>query len=253
MPSVRLSAPPTKHLFLTAALCALLAACGGGDDDASTPTAAPSAPPPPAAPVPAAPTFAACFTVTPGVAYTMTDPDGGGSGKVLMVNEAFDGSARAGSVEFVGTTDVRSAATYWSPESNGIRFWGSVDYDATGAAQSKHVHSPEFLLPLSLQAGQSTVLKYTDTTQQLTGAQAGQTDTEAFEETWTFEGFETLTLGGKTFTDTCRVRTLAASAGEDGPSTLWFAKGSGVIRVRHTNSAGQVVEESSLDAVTAQP
>ncbi len=249
MPIARPHAPTTKPLFLTTVLCAVLAACGGGGggDDGT-----PATPPVPAAP--AGPTLAACFNLTPGTAYTMTDPDGGStSGKVLVVNESFDGAARNGSVEFAGATDIRSAATYWSPESTGIRFWGFVEYDDAGTAQSKTVHSAAFLLPLTLQAGQSTVLKYTDTIQQLTGAQAGQTDTEAMEETWTFEGFETLTLGGKTFTDTCRIKTLPAAAGQDGPSTLWFAKGFGVIRVRHTNSAGQVVEESALNAVTAQP
>ena len=250
MQTARSHVPHTKHLFLTTVLCGVLAACGGGDDDAS-----PATPPVPDVPVaPAGPTLAACFNLTPGTAYTMTDPDGGStSGKILVVNESFDGAARNGSVEFAGTTDIRSAATYWSPESNGIRFWGLVEYDESGTAQTKTVHSAAFLLPLTLQAGQSTVLKYTDTVQQLTGPQAGQTDTEVLEETWTFEGFETLTLAGKTFADTCRIKTQDAAAGEDGPSTLWFAKGFGVIRVRHTNSAGQVVEESSLNAVTAQP
>jgi hypothetical protein len=102
-------------------------------------------------------------------------------------------------------------------------------------------------------AGQSAALDYTVTISQLSGAGAGQTDIETRQETWTFEGFETLTLGGKTFTGTCRVRTLAADAGEDGPSTLWYAQGFGLIRARHTNSAGEMVEETSLDTITAQP
>ncbi len=247
MHPARSHAPRTKHLFLTAILSAILAACGGGNDDASSA-------PPPMPDVPADPTLADCFSLKPGTAYTMTDPDGGStSGKVLVVNESFDGAARNGVVEFAGGTDTRSAVTYWSPESNGIRFWGELEYDETGTAQTKVVHSAEFVLPLTLQVGQSTVLKYTDTSQQLTGPQAGQTDTEALAQQWTFQAFETVTLGGTAFTGTCRMQVIDATSSEDGPTTLWFAKGFGVIHVRHTNSAGQVVEESSLNAVTAQP
>ena len=246
MHPVRPHAKHAKHLLLTALFSAILSACGGGNDEAS--------PPPPMPDVPADPTLADCFGLSAGTAYTMTDPDGGSTaGKVLVVNETFDGTARNGLVEFAGATDTRSAVTYWSPESNGIRFWGELDYDETGTAQTKVVHSAEFLLPLTLQVGQSTVLKYTDTSQQLTGAQAGQTDTQALAQQWTFQAFDTVTLGGKTFTNTCRMQVIDAMWSEDGPTTLWFAKGFGVIHVRHTNSAGQVVEESTLNAVTAQP
>jgi hypothetical protein len=62
-----------------------------------------------------------------------------------------------------------------------------------------------------------------------------------------------LTLGGRSFDDTCRIKTTAAQAGGDGPSTLWFAKGFGLIRARHTDSSGAVVEESWLDSITARP
>lgn len=231
----------TKNLLLAASVC-VLAACGGGSDDDSTTPVSPT--------TPAGPTFAACFDVTAGVAYTTTDPDEGGiSDGVLMVKEAFEGVVRSGSVELTDATDVRRAATYWSQESNGIRFWGGLEYDESGAVQTKLLNSEGFVLPLSLQAGQSANLGYTVTITQM----SGQTDTVTQQETWTFEGFETLTLGGKTFTDSCRIKTLAADAGEDGPSTLWFAKGFGVIRARHTNSAGEVVEETSLDTITAQP
>lgn len=237
----------TKPFLFITSLCAALAACGGGDDDATV--------------TPAAATFAACFDVTAGVAYTMTDPDltvdGGApdgiSDGVQMINEPFEGTARSASVELANATSVRTAATYWSQESDGIRFWGLLDYDGAGTPQTKTLHSAGFVLPLTMQAGQSAALSYTDTISQLSGDQAGQTDTVARQETWTFEGYESLTLGGKTFTDVCRIKTLAAQPGEDGPSTLWFAKGFGVIRFQHTDSAGTIVEGSSLETITAQP
>jgi hypothetical protein len=235
---------PTKIILLAASLC-VLAACGGGDDDSTA--AAP--PPPPATPPVAGPTFDACFEVTEGVAYTMTDPDEGGvSDGVLMVKEAFEGAVRSASVELADATSIRRAATYWSQEADGIRFWGSIDYDEAGVAQAKMIHSDGFVLPLTMQAGQSTDLSYT-----VTIIEGGQTDTVAQQETWTFEGFETLTLGGKSFDDTCRIKTTTPQAGGDGPSTLWFAKGFGLIRARHTDSSGGVVEESELESITAQP
>jgi hypothetical protein len=167
---------PTQIILLAASLCAL-AACGGGDNDSTTAPA-------PATPPIAAPTFAACFEVTDGVAYTMTDPDAGGvSDGVLMVKEAFEGAVRRASVELTDATSVRRAATYWSQESSGIRFWGSIDYDETGVAQTQTLLSDGFVLPLTMQAGQSAALSYTATI-----TEGGQTDTLALQETSTFEG-----------------------------------------------------------------
>ena len=238
--------PSRTPTFLSAVcLCATLAACGGGGDDASAPT------------TPAGPTFASCFDVTAGTAFIEKSTDEGGDdagrNSVVLVKEAFEGALRSGSVDMSddSSTAVRSSVFYWSQESNGIRFWGFLDYDSTGSAQAKTVHSDGYTLPLAMQAGQAAALTYTDTATQLTGTSSGQVTTTTNQETWTFEGFETLTLGGKTFTDTCRIKTLQTSV--DGPSTLWFAKGFGLIRALHTNTAGTVLEESVLETVTTQP
>jgi hypothetical protein len=232
-----------KTSLLAATLCAALTACGGSDDDSSTPST-----------TTAASAFADCFDVTAGVAFTMTDADvGGTSDGVLMLKESFEGVVRNASVELQNDTTVRGAATYWSRESNGIRFWGFLDYDSTGTVETKTLHSDGFVLPLSMQAGQSAALSYTDTYSYLSGDQAGQTETAPQQSTWTFEGFETLTLGGKVFTDVCRMRTSVAQPAEDGPSTVWFAKGFGIIRAQHTDSAGVIVDESHLETITAQP
>ncbi|HEY9066392.1 MAG TPA: hypothetical protein VIO33_15520 [Burkholderiaceae bacterium] len=234
----------TLTVLSAACLCAILAACGGGGDSSEPET-------------PAGPTFASCFDVTAGVAFVEKSTDEGGDdagrNSVLLVKEAFEGAVRSGSVVMSDNTStaVRSSAFYWSQESNGVRFWGFLDYDNTGSAQAKTVHSDGFTLPLAMQAGQSATLNYTDTATQLTGTSAGQVATTTRQETWTFEGFETLTLGGKTFTGTCRIKTLQTT--EDGPSTLWFAKGFGLIRSLHTNTAGAVQEESVLETVTTQP
>lgn len=234
--------PQPKTLLLTAALCAALAACGGGDDDGeSSPTA------------PATPTLANCFGMASGVAYTMTDPEGGTSDGVRMLDEPFEGVTRGARVDLEDATELRNTATYWSPESGGVRFWGFIRYDQAGVAETKVVHSDGFLLPLSLQAGQAATMSYVDTVSELSGSNAGQTETIARQETWTFEGFEALTLGGHTFANTCRIRVVEAGNTEDGPSTLWFASGFGIIRFRHTDSTGQVVAESALDTITTAP
>ena len=236
-----------KTSLLTTTLCAALAACGGGSDDSATPTLSPTAS-----------AFAACFDVTAGVAYTMADVDEGGDDAghhgIQMVKESFEGAVRNAGIDLTGTNGTRTDsgfAGYWSQESNGLRFWGGLDYDSTGAALSKTVHSNGFVLPLATQVGQSTALTYTSTTSYLSGAKAGQTETGTYQEAWTFEGFESLTLGGKTFTNTCRVKETSGLI--DGAITLWFAKGFGIIRARHTNSAGVMREESSLETITAQP
>ncbi|KQW00551.1 hypothetical protein [Rhizobacter sp. Root1221] len=234
--------PRTKTLLLTTAVCAALAACGGGDDDGeSSPTA------------PAAPTLASCLGITAGVAYTMTDPEGGPSDGVRMLEEPFEGATRGAMVDLEDATNLRTTATYWSQQSSGIRFWGFIRYDQAGVAETKVVHSDGFLLPLDLQAGQAATMSYVDTVSELSGSNAGQTQTIARQETWTLEGFEAQTLGGHTFANTCKIRVVEAGNTTDGPSTLWFAKGFGVIRFRHTDSAGQVVAESALDAITTAP
>jgi hypothetical protein len=231
-----------QSFVLTAALLASLTACGGGDDDSSSPTPAP-------APAPVAPTFGNCFEVVAGIAYTM---GGDFESNVLMVEEAFDGTVRTGARDSSKTTGERLSASYWSQDSSGIRFWGDMLYE-NDAASEKDVFSAGFLLPLSLQAGQLATLNYTRTTHYLTGNQAGQTSTQTIQQTWTFEGFETMTLGGKTFENVCRVKVAEPADTEFGPSTQWYARGFGLIRIQNTNGAGQVVEESSLETITAQP
>jgi hypothetical protein len=184
----------------------------------------------------------------------MTDPDGGASNGVRMLEEPFgNGPTRGAMVELAGGSDVRTTATYWSQEPSGIRFWGALLYDGGGAAEQGIVHSDGFTLPLTMQPGQAAAIAYTDTVSTLTGANAGQSETIDRQETWTLEGFESLTLGGRTFTDTCRMKVAEVGNAEDGPSTLWFAKGFGIVKLQHTNAAGTVVEQSALDSITAAP
>ncbi|WP_140629942.1 hypothetical protein [Methylibium rhizosphaerae] len=234
---MRTSRTQSQTLFLVSALCAAVAACGGGDDDTPVTT-----------PTPVTATFAGCFELTPGVSYTQTDPDDNVSDRVLVVKETFEGVERTGVLDFSDLTDHRRSVSYWSQESNGIRFWGSQAFNLDGSVFYKSVSSDGAVLPLTLQAGQAVTLDYTDTV-----TSGGQTTTKAEHEKWTFVGFESLTLGGKVFADACKVTIVDPTDPEDRPSTAWFAKGFGVIRVTYTNHAGAPVEVVLDSVVKAQP
>jgi len=227
--------PLNKTLLPTAALCIALTACGGGGDGATNAT-----------PAAAAPKFADCFVITPGVAYTTT---GTSQEKFVGVRESFEGTMRTGMTSAPLSTGIKDIVAYWSPESDAIHFWGQVHYNNPDhSASSKDVSSSGNSLPLTMQAGQSVSLDYTETT---TLFADGQTSTQPNKVTVTFEGFETVTLGGKTFENACRLKTVDAS--DPGASTVWFAKGFGPIRSRDTDGAGKVVFEMALDTITAQP
>ena len=228
---------PTPFLRrLAAGVCAsswlALAACGGNGTEDTSQTAE----------APAASKLESCFDVRPGTAYTMSDGD-----RVLIGQEAFEGGTRNARISLLGATGTRrSFADYWSRESSGIRFWGNQAYqdDAGNAVSSKTVSSSGQTLPTSLQPGQSVVLSYVDTT-----TEDGQTTNRNFQETWTFTGLVTQTLGGKQFIDMCRIDIGDA----DGSATQWWAKGFGVIRYEIKDLKGTVLESGQLDAITAQP
>lgn len=224
-----------KTLLISAALCIALTACGGGGTDATP------------APAPAAATFADCFVITPGVAFTTK---GDMQEKVLGVREPFEGTMRTGISSGPLSTGIKDIVAYWSPESDAIHFWGEVHYNNPDHSASSKVSAPGYSLPLTMQAGQSVSLDYTETTTFLSD---GRTSTDAHKATVTFEGFETVTLGGKVFENACRIKTVDPTDPAGGASTEWFAKGFGIIRSRSVDGTGKVVSEVALDSITAQP
>jgi len=229
--------PQNKSLLFTAAACAALTACGGGGSSStSEPTAAP-----------AAATFADCFVITPGVIYTTT---GDLKEKIVGVKESFEGAERTGIAVAPVATGVRDAVAFWSPEADGIHFWGQVNYNnADHSASSKDV-SQGNVLPLTMQVGQSVTLDYTETS---TFFNDGTTSTQPLKATVTFEGFETVTFGGKTFDNACRIKTVDPTHPQDGVSTDWYAKGFGLIHSHQLDGAGNVAFDMALDTIIAQP
>ncbi len=220
--------PRSLATLLCASSCLALTACGGGDDNDTT--------------TPATTTkLAECFDVTPGNAYTMSDGDW-----ILITQEAFEGGTRNARVSLESQNGTRRVfADYWSRDASSVRFWGDLEYqdDANNTVLAKTVSSAGQTLSTSLQVGQSAVMNYTDTR-----TEGGQTTTQARQETWTFAGLSTQTLGGKQFVDMCRIDITDA----DGSATQWWAKGYGVVRYEIKNAQGTVVESGQLTAITAQ-
>jgi hypothetical protein len=215
-----------RTLAATAA-CVSLAACGGGGDDDGPPSDTPS--------------LAACFGLTPGHAFTVTSGE-----RRLAVSETFNGVQRTGFVQ-AQSSGLRTFATYWSVEPNGVRFWGANDYGESAAnpVTSRIVYSDGYLLPLALQPGQSATLTYTETITEFNPPNPEQVSTVTSTDPWTFEAFDTLTLGGRTFNNLCRMRITFPG----GSSQFWVAPGFGVIRNVSRDAAGTVVEEEALSAV----
>jgi hypothetical protein len=226
-----------SSLLLIAGLCALLAACGGGDD----------CPPAVDPPTDTLPDLSDCFTVKPGLRYTMTDTDPEARslhGEYLV--ETFDGTPRQAQVDYFGTTGgKRFLALYWSVEPDGLRFWGDYDHTPEGVQTTKSVYTG-FLVPRALAPTQTVTIHFTDNNYFTNGHFLP----EEQQETWTFEGHETLALAGRTFTNACRIRTSIGDHPEYGSTTMWVAPGFGPIQYQSFDADGKVDSLSKLDTVT---
>jgi hypothetical protein len=212
--------------LLATAACAALTACGGGGDDAP----------------PATSSLASCFTLTPGHAFTTTS-----GRRHTVVSEAFNGAQRTGLIN-TRSDGARTFANYWTVEAAGVRFWGGQDYaeDAANTVTSRIVNSDGNLLPLSLQPGQSVTLNYTETTTEFDPPNPDRVSSVTVADPWTFEAFDTLTLGGRNFTNLCRMRLTFS---EGGSNQVWVAAGFGPIRYVGRDAAGAVVGEDALVSV----
>lgn len=228
----------TPSFLMIAGLCAALAACGGGGDDT------PPAVDPPAETLP---DLSACFTVKPGLRYTMTDTDPEARslhGEYLV--EMFDGKPRQAQVDYFGTTGtMRFFALYWSVEPDGVRLWGDYDHTPEGVRTTKSVYTG-FLVPRTLAPTQTVTIHYTDNNYFTNG----NVVPEEQQETWTFEGHETLALAGRTFANACRIKTSIGDHPEYGSTVMWVAPGFGPIQYQSIDADGKVDSLSKLDTVT---
>jgi len=202
------------QLSSAAAVSFFLASCGGGGGG-GTGGAAGTA-------VLADSTFADCFALDVGTSYTMSD------GTTRRVDEkVFNGQTLRGVTEIWGTDP--DFTDYVQVGDGYIAFPGSETY---GPAPMIFL-SPNNRIPDNAVPGQAINLNY-----QETRLPANVTTTESYVTY--FIGFETLTLGGKTFANTCHFRT----PDEDNPGetwNIWFANGYGTIREEQQDAQGNLI------------
>lgn len=216
----------------------LLASCGGSSSSGPTTTT-------PAADLltaTAAATLGDCFTWTPGIKYTRTD-----GRQTLIAQEQFEGQAAMGQVE-LRADGTRFGSTYFTVDSTYVQVLGGNQYDSTGVYDGKDVNSSGNRLPVNMTPGQSVQLSYTRAS---TRSLAPSTTTNEAAQV-TFVGFESLTLGGRTFTNVCRVDSPDPSSAETHVS--WVAPGFGFIRSETQDAQGVTVpgtrgELAAIDTV----
>ena len=228
----------TPSFLWIAGLCATLAACGGGGDDC---------PPAVDPPIETLPDVGDCFTVKPGLRYTISDPDKTFVAKsALYTQEKFDGAVRPVQIEYFDVEGTsRAAKHYFSIEADGVHFWGDYDYTPEGVQATKSVYTG-FLVPKTLAPGQTVSIPYTDNNYFTNGGFLA----EAQQETWTFEGHETLTLAGRTFTNTCRIKIRYDDQPILGTTIVWAAPGYGPIQYQLFDSEGKLRGLRNVDTIT---
>jgi hypothetical protein len=228
----------TPSFLWIAGLCATLAACGGGGDDC---------PPAVDPPVETLPGVSDCFTVKPGLRYTISDPDKTYIAKsALYTQEKFEGAVRPVQIEYFDVEGSSHAAKhYFSIEADGVHFWGDYDYTPEGVQATKSVYTG-FLVPNTLAPAQTVTIPYTDNNYFTNGGFLA----EAEQETWTFEGHETLTMAGRSFPNACRFKVIDDTLPSFGTTVMWVAPGYGPIQYKFINVDGTVRGVRNLDSVT---
>lgn len=230
-----------KHLASAALSSLLLAACGGGGGGESMPdTLAGGSAGTDTATTPAtvqSPKFSDCFMLTPGVRYTMTDGT-----PVLNVEEPFEGQMRHGTVLF-RSNGLRDVTTFQVVDDTAITLLGEYEYDMAGNNVYKDIYT-NYSLPANLQLGQSHTINATETKSGPAG-----TSTNSFSETFTFLGFENLTLAGKTIPNVCRLREDSDPSATQ-KTHVWHARGYGLVRQAILTTEGQLVPGSLYQIAT---
>lgn len=195
-----------------AAVTLLLVSCGGGGggtNDAVADTR-----------------FADCFALDVGRHYSMGDFT-----SRRVDEKVFNGQTLRGVTElWAGVPDWTE---YVEVSGGYVNFPGRETYGANPTT----VLIPGLRFPDNMSPGDAANLNYQRTT-----LPAGTIETEGY--TTFFVGFETLTLAGRTFTDTCHFRTPDDLApGES--YHIWFAKGFGTIREEQQDAQGNLVDTST--------
>ena len=222
-----------KQLAIATLSTFLLLACGSGGGD-STPDILASGGsgagnPAGSVAVQSSVKFSDCFVLKPGVRYTMIDGT-----EVLNVEEPFEGPMRLGTVRF-RSNELRDVTTFRLVDDTAVTILGEYEYDTAGNNIYKDLYA-NYSLPANLQPGQSHTVNVTQTS---TGP--GGTSTRDFTQTFTFIGFEDITLAGRTLTNVCKLRDDSDPA-DTHKAYVWHANGYGLVRQAVLTAEGQLVE-----------
>ncbi|MDM5176330.1 hypothetical protein PO883_03885 [Massilia sp. DJPM01] len=222
-----------KHSAWGIALsCVLVAGCGGGSSDNNTAPAKPVV-------VPAAPAFADCYERTPGVKFTTTDKY-----THMIVQEMFEGAMAYADV-YLRENGTRLAAVYNAFDGKVFTPLGLTQYNEAGVYEDKYVYSKEAALVLNKVPGQAIVLHFTET---ITRANSLTTEVKTVNDELTFAGFETITVAGRIFANTCKITGASDVQGQ--LAVGWMAKGFGWIRTEDQSATGTLVAGTRNEIVT---
>ena len=178
------------------ALALTLGACGGGDD-----------PVPPPHPTPSGPFITDCFTVNKAITFAVTSfnvpSDSVGANKSTTEPTTYEGKPATGQTFFypAGTTTYKDT-NYWTIIDNGVKFIAYISVDGTVIPAPANLFFKQDMAP-------------------------GETLTDANNNVYTFVGFEKITLAGKTFSNTCRIKEKDSDGNSD---ETWYAPGYGIIK-----------------------
>jgi len=178
----------TKNLLKTLSACAVVLALGGcGGSDDDG-------------------SIVACFTADRTVNFALTSsglPSGfAPTNRSLVGPMSYGGRTVTGQTFFYpsGSTPLNTETNYWEVTSDGVTNIATIQNGTTVLPES-------YFLPQNMSPGQIV--------------------TSSNNSRYTFIGFETLNLAGKTFSNTCRINIVGARGGSgDG----WYAPGYGLIK-----------------------
>ena len=146
----------------------------------------------------------ACWTANKTVSFALATTglpaNYAGANRSTVGPMTYQGQAVTGQITFYSGSTA-TATNYWTVTSSGVTFIANIDY--TGAVTS------------------------TGTTFLPQNMSPSQTVTNNNNTRYTFVGFETISLSGKTFSNTCHLR-IADSQGNS--EDAWFAPGYGAIK-----------------------
>ena len=157
---------------------------------------------------PSGASITACFTVPTTVSFKVASsnvPSGQvGVSRSTAGPMTYNGQAVTGQTWFYtsGSTTY-TEISYWTVTSSGVAYVANINTD--GTVESSSLFYPQNMSP-------------------------GQTATDSDNSRYTFVGFETVSLAGKTFSNACHIRAV----GTQGSVDAWLAPGYGSIKEIHS-------------------